>query len=640
MTRFALALAALSAAGAASAFEFNEGPVGGSLDSTVSAGALWRTESRDPSNIGFTNGGTAHTVNGDDGDLNFAPGDLVSSPLKLSSELELRYLNYGLFTRGYAFVDPKVVLDHDKYGPAAYSRLHATARFLDAFASGRFHVADRNLNARIGWQVVSWGESTFIPNGINVVNPVDLARLRSPGAEIKEALLPSPMLWVSQELTKTLSVEGFALTQFNPVRLDPRNSFFSTTDVLNDDGNRVVIGAGRAQDDHYPATNPIPASVPVLGPAAALLFGPFNPAAKVWVPRDEDRRPSDSLGQFGVAFRYLASWANDTEFALYFLNYASRTPFVSARKTDMAGPNVSATSPDQPGGLTSVVTFSGVPLIIAATGMDGSTRYFADYPDNIHMIGVSFNTQGPWDSALQGEYSYRPNQPLQVASNEVFSAALNLPAQFAPDAASIPFGAEVTGWRRTRFHQVQISDTKNLPHVLGADLVTLVGEVGYVFQELPYGIRYDGPGVSMPSLPEYADIVHHPESLGSIQSDGFATHSSWGYRLLARADYSDVFAAVNLTPRVAFSHDVHGVSQTFNQQTKSASVGLTASYLSRWTADVAYTSYFGGRKYCGKDNETLLAAKGLATSQSPYYCTSANPMRDRDFAALTLSYSF
>src|SRR5262249_44750756 len=163
--------------------------------------------------IGISNGGTARTVNGDDGDLNFEPGDLVSTPIKASSELEIRYTNFGLFTRGYAFWDPKIVLDHRKYGDASYGRLHAGARLLDAFVSGRFRIVDRKLNVRIGWQVVSWGESQFIQNGINVVNPVDLTRLRSPGSEIKEALLPSPMLWVSDELTRTLSVEGIALTQ-------------------------------------------------------------------------------------------------------------------------------------------------------------------------------------------------------------------------------------------------------------------------------------------------------------------------------------------------------------------------------------------------------------------------------------------
>jgi len=35
--------------------------------------------------------------------------------------------------------------------------------------------------------VVSWGESTFIQGGMNVINPVDVSKLRVAGAELKEA---------------------------------------------------------------------------------------------------------------------------------------------------------------------------------------------------------------------------------------------------------------------------------------------------------------------------------------------------------------------------------------------------------------------------------------------------------------------
>ena len=38
-----------------------------------------------------------------------------------------------------------------------------------------------------------FGESTFIPGGINVINPVDVSQLRTPGAELrKQKLLPYP----------------------------------------------------------------------------------------------------------------------------------------------------------------------------------------------------------------------------------------------------------------------------------------------------------------------------------------------------------------------------------------------------------------------------------------------------------------
>ena len=38
---------------------------------------------------------------------------------------------------------------------------------------------------RVGDQVLNWGESTFIQNGISVINPFDVSKLRVPGAELK-----------------------------------------------------------------------------------------------------------------------------------------------------------------------------------------------------------------------------------------------------------------------------------------------------------------------------------------------------------------------------------------------------------------------------------------------------------------------
>ncbi len=51
-----------------------------------------------------------------------------------------------------------------------------------------FEPGGKNLRLRAGRQVISWGESTFIPNGINVINPVDLSKLRIPGLRAEGGL--------------------------------------------------------------------------------------------------------------------------------------------------------------------------------------------------------------------------------------------------------------------------------------------------------------------------------------------------------------------------------------------------------------------------------------------------------------------
>src|SRR5262245_46820078 len=77
-------------------FENKSGAITGSWDTTLSYGAAWRTEERDPSIIGTANGGTAFSVNGDDGNLNFGRG-LISNAIKLTSELELKSQRFGMF---------------------------------------------------------------------------------------------------------------------------------------------------------------------------------------------------------------------------------------------------------------------------------------------------------------------------------------------------------------------------------------------------------------------------------------------------------------------------------------------------------------------------------------------------------------
>src|SRR5437764_1011414 len=119
----------------------------------------------------------------------------------------------------------KFTLGLDRLLPARPSTMTPLAAALAlAFAAPAaamdFEPLDRILRVRAGRQVINWGESTFIAGGINVINPVDLAKLRTPGSELKEALLPTTGVWASQELTKSVTVEAFVLTNFDKIRID------------------------------------------------------------------------------------------------------------------------------------------------------------------------------------------------------------------------------------------------------------------------------------------------------------------------------------------------------------------------------------------------------------------------------------
>ena len=463
------------------------------------------------------------------------------------------------------------------FGPLANDRIGRGGKLLDTYAKGNFTLFDgKNTQLRVGSQVVSWGEGTFISGGINSINAVDLTRLRTPGSELKEALLPTPMLWASQELTKTVSAEVFAITHFKKIELDPRGSYFSSTDLISDDANRLYV---RGPDQHFP---PVSTGAPA--------------GRTQWVDRSDDHNAKNS-GEYGMALRVLAPNLNNTEFGLYHLNYHQRAPIVSARR----------------GG----VNIAGIPFPInPATGTPTSAAdYFVEYPQSVRLYGLSFNTAGPFGTAVQGEYSYRPNLPLQIATGEVLNAALGLANSITGDGATanaVAAGTEISGYRRVKMHQLQSSVTKSFSATLGADQLVLIGEVGYTRLDLPAGAFFAGYGETVPT-----------GSFGAPASgagQGFATTNSWGYTLSASADYNNAVGAVRLSPRASFSHAVHGVSPTWNEGVKSFGVGLTATIKEQWRADIGYTKFFGGRIF----NDTV----------------NTNAVRDRDFIAASISCAF
>jgi len=631
----AIAIALLGASPAfALQFEFANG-IKANVDTTVSYGISVRASGRDPSLIGIANGGTSRSANEDDGDLNFENGKAFANILKATVDAEIKWKNFGFFGRGTAFYDIDLH-DSDKLGPTGRDRLGKNVTGLDGFVYASFEPFGRNLRLRAGRQVISWGEGTFIPNGINVVNSVDLSKIRVPGSELKEAFIPTTGIWASQEITKSATLEGFYLINHDKIRLDPRGSYFSNNDFASDDANRVILSFGRRQDEHFPPGNPVPPGIPTLSATAVALHGPFNPAASVWAPRSADRNPSDD-GQYGLALRYLATELNNTEFGLYFMNYHSRIPLFSGIK----------------GTTTSVLT--GGPLIapICATAAlralcaTGTANYFAEFPEDIRLYGFSFNTAGPVGIALQGEYSYRPNLPLQYATPELLLASLGLPNLVtgftqilgaptgATAAALIPDGTYMQGWRRVKASQLQFTGTKTFANVLGSEQLALVGEAGFNwFHNLPPVVKFNGPAVFLPATAFGAAL----SSNNVVQTDGFLTEFSWGYRLAARLEYANALFGGTLAPRLAFAHDVRGVGPNFNQGVKSQSVGLSWDYQRKWIVDTQYTMYSGGRTYCGTDVPN--PGVTIPAGQSASWCSSANPLRDRDFYSLSISYSF
>ena len=177
----------------AAAFQFEFGQVEGSLDSTISYGMSWRVADRDNDIVGTANGGTAYSVNGDDGNLNYDDGKLISQVGKITSDLTLNYKDFGLFVRGTAFYDYENE-DRDRerteLSDDALDLVGKDAKLLDSYVWWNFELGDMLGQIRVGDQVVSWGESTFIQNSINTINPIDVSSIRLPGCRTQGSTGP------------------------------------------------------------------------------------------------------------------------------------------------------------------------------------------------------------------------------------------------------------------------------------------------------------------------------------------------------------------------------------------------------------------------------------------------------------------
>ncbi|MPT37448.1 MAG: DUF1302 family protein, partial [Achromobacter sp.] len=95
-------------------------------------------------------------------------------------------------------------------------------------------------------------------------------------------------------------------------------------------------------------------------------------------------------------------------------------------------------------------------------------------------------------------------------------------------------------------------------------------------------------------------------------SHGFYTGNSWGYRLRGQLEYNDMIGGVTLKPNLSFAHDVQGYGPTFSEGEKALSIGLDGEYLSKYTASISYTDYFGGDYNTNTDRDFLAVSLGVS----------------------------
>jgi hypothetical protein len=617
---FGLGIGAAASPAAAASFTTDDGWQI-NLDTTLAAGVTVRASPRDPRFIGLQNGGYAVAPTQDNGTLNFAPGSVTAAPLRATEEVQIKRDDYGVFVRAFAFYDP--VYDGTftpsfmPFPRAAARDLGADARLLDAYAFGAETFAGTKISWRLGNQAINWGESTFIPGGINSFSPFDANALESPGAELREAVLPVPAADVRIGITPALSLEAVYEFAWIRTRFEPIGSYFSVNDTLSDGATFIPIDP--ALPDTFAGQN--------------HLYVPSNDVFGGAIPRGVDRHPEDS-GEFALALRYLAPFMNNAEFGLYFENFHSRTPFV-----DFTTGTATAVKADEA-------------LLLGRPGytFDSTASYRADYPDNIKLLGASFSTTVLDGVELQGEISHRFNQPLLLNTLDgiqkivgpflcdfsKFLAGFGLVQQAAQAQAScvaarntaiVPltggfpgFGTSWDNWKRYPVTQIQATATRIMDPIpsLGISSWTVVGEIGVNHvEDFPHDrLAFDPTIDNARDAPGPAIIA-----LSAAIPKGLITQTAAGTVVLVTADVPDLLPhGVDLQPNVALSYDFAGRDAVgagyFEQGDAAISIGASLIWLSNYKLDIAYTNHFG---------------------IGP---TSGDPLVDRDFVSAALSMTF
>jgi hypothetical protein len=674
-------------------FQNDDGTFSGSWDTTLTYGQAWRIEARDCRLIAIADGGCGRSPNIDDGNLNYDT-DMYSRALKVLTELSLNYRGVGAFVRASGLYDDAAnntrrtpLSDKSEDLVVSYTRL------LDAFVYAKFDLGSMGAELRLGRQVVSWGESTFIQNGANVINHFDVSALRVPGSELKEGFLPQEMVNFSLQFNDNWSAQAIYITDWNATVPEPAGSYYSANDFAPTGGSKVVLGFGSFSDQ---------------GVDFRPLGGPYITNFQT-VNRLPTIKASDS-GQYGFNLKYFApDFNNGTEFGLYFLNYHSRLPLISGMTGTQQGVGNAFGALNSVGaaaqGLAAGLPINAAIATAAALGVSRSAAaggnlslatatqyatigantqlargdvtaqasniatheyaltagYFTEYPEDIKMIGLSFNTQLQWGGiALQGEVTYRQDVPLQFDDVELLFAALTpfeqglatlrgtpLPTtcpEGVPAASTLThcgqlgsFGLneKVQGWDLYDTYQVQFTATKTFSNVLAASQMVIVAEAGLTHvQDMPdkltggpndRGLRFNGPGTNVSG--NYELRGRHCPTLSAADclalnlvepQNRFADATSYGYRIAGRLEYPGLVGPWNILPRFSWQHDVSGTTPgpggNFVEGRYGLTLGVAANLLAKWELDMAWTKFGGAGRF--------------------------NDINDRDFIAVTAKFSF
>ena len=556
------------------------------------------------------------SINNDDGRLNFEKGDIYSAPVRLTTEVEARNGPFTIFGRLNLWHD---ITANDE---ASFNRggsidddgeenMGQDIELLDAFVSydGDLSLAglDMPFSIRAGRQVINWGESTFVPGGNSVFNPIDVAQLRRPGAQIKEALLPVEALYGSIAISQDVTVEAY-VGGWDDYRLEaggtpnaPSDSFVDgISGGSNNPQDIYFIGGGYSSGPSFACNGAAPLAA--LGTTNAALSAGIitailgidgavdcanNPNLDVlnnWTTGQAEAEriaagdtafvrglePDDGDSAMGLAVRWYAENLNSTEFSLYYQKADSRLPYISYR-TSKSDVQASST-----GAKASVVGRGG-----------GPAGCFA-YLTNTTIAGIEVPAAG----IPLGAKAYNPGY-AGVSINDTNNLLENATLQGLADQAAVGVNAALAAGGGSYARSAPAGD--NVAYLQETNCLLAIGQASTLVGN-PL-TAFDDAGqlhTGATNISANANIMLQPE-FPEVETYGMSfntTFAGWG----VQGDF-----AYRPEAPLQFDTDVLTIASLFNNCLFHTVGGLEAIYLTGST----YNSEFGGVGCTDQDRELV-----------------------------------
>jgi Protein of unknown function (DUF1302) len=577
-----LAVVTTLCADVAQAFQFRAGEsVDGNLDMQLTLGSGMRLQKQSPQLVGdptVPGANTAVSSNGDDGDRNYNRYDLFTTSLKLTPELLLRFPEgFKFMVRGSGLFDFKAAdTRRTDLSSDAKDAVVRDMRLLDLWVSKDFSIGSQRARVRAGNQVISWGESIFAIGGINTTNTFDFQKLSVPGTQLKEAILPAPIVSAATGLGHGLNVEAYYQFAWYENRLPPVGTYFSVADILG--GGRGMLGGRGGTGGRQPLfLDGNPASPDFVN------FGGLDPAADptqagtIALPFAPDKR-AKAGGQFGAAVHYKPQDLR-LDMGFYFLNYHDKMPVLSL----LADRRLQWEYLENRQLYGASANF---PLGNWAVGMELSFR-----PKEAVALSSCFGQGGPLDSITNGAVGL--DCPMWIDRNK-YQAHLTGILLLTPgdhgwflDLLGAQTGA-FTG-EAVWIYFPGVSSNKRFSRTIDNVAVDQVPAAGYGF--------WKGP----PMDPVDLGLGAGPVAYNTVAGQG--TASSVGYTVDFNWTYDNtILKGWQVIPGVTFFHAVKGFTPTLTANYFEGAKSLNFYVLfnqnppSRWQAGLNYTNFFGNNQ--------------------------------------------